>query len=264
MAQTVFNRVEKKYKLSEEKYEAFIEDLLQYMDIDEFGKHTISNIYYDTPNDLLIRRSIQKPNPMYKEKLRLRAYGTPNLDSKVFLEIKKKYDGIVNKRRIQLPLQAAYDYLDNGVKPFEQTQILSELDYFLSIYDLHPQRMIAYERVALFGKEDPSFRVTFDTNIRSRTDDLRLEHGSHGILLFNDNTHLMEVKITNSTPLWFSKLLSKHQAFTTRFSKAGSFYTLQHQADMANPDYRPDAIGDYPEPAITQEEEDNSSSSLAC
>lgn len=232
MAQTVFNRVEKKYKLSEEKYEAFIEDLLNYMEVDEFGKHTISNIYYDTPDNLLITRSIQKPNPMYKEKLRLRSYGTASLDSKCFLEIKKKYDGIVNKRRIQLSLQAAYDYIEKGVKPFEQTQILSELDYFLSIYDLQPYRLVAYERVALFGKEDPSFRVTFDTNIRSRTDDLRLEHGSHGVLLFDDNTHLMEVKITNSTPMWFSKLLSKHQAFTTSFSKIGSFYTKQREAEQ--------------------------------
>lgn len=233
MAQTVFNRVEKKYKLSEEKYEAFIEDLLNYMEVDEFGKHTINNIYYDTPDNLLLTRSVQKPNPKYKEKLRLRSYGTPTLESNCFLEIKKKYDGIVNKRRIQLPLQAAYDYIEKGVKPFEQTQILSELDYFLSIYDLQPYRLVAYERVALFGKEDPSFRVTFDTNIRSRTDDLRLEHGSHGVLLFDDNTHLMEVKITNSTPLWFSKLLSKHQAFNSSFSKIGSFYKKQREAETA-------------------------------
>ncbi|MBQ5560683.1 MAG: polyphosphate polymerase domain-containing protein [Lachnospiraceae bacterium] len=229
MAQTVFNRVEKKYKLSEEKYEAFIEDLLNYMDVDEYGKHTISNIYYDTPDNLLIMRSIQKPNPMYKEKLRLRAYGTPTLDTKCFLEIKKKYDGIVNKRRIQLPLKAAYDYIDNGVKPFEQTQILSELDYFLSIYDLKPQYLVAYERIALFGKEDPSFRVTFDTNIRYRTEDVRLEAGNHGHLIFDDNTHLMEVKVTGGTPIWFSKLLSKHSAFTNRFSKIASSYTM-HQA----------------------------------
>lgn len=208
MAQTVFNRVEKKYQLSKERFEALWMDLMEYMEVDEFGKHTISNIYYDTPDDLLIRRSIEKP--AYKEKLRLRSYGSPTLNDMVFLEIKKKYDGIVNKRRIQLPLYAAYNYLILRIKPFPQTQILSELDYFLSLYDLSPKLFLAYERIALFGKEDPEFRVTFDMNIRSRTEDLRSEHGSRGILLFNDNTHLMEVKITNSTPLWFSKLLSKH------------------------------------------------------
>lgn len=228
MAQTVFNRVEKKYKLSEERFHAIWEDLMEHMEVDEYGKHTICNIYYDTPDDLLIRRSIEKP--VYKEKLRLRSYGTPQLSDNVFLEIKKKYDGIVNKRRIQLPLQAAYDYLTYGVHPFDQTQILSEMDYFLSLYDLSPKLFLAYERVALFGKEDPAFRITFDTNIRSRTEDLRLDHGSHGTLLFNDNTHLMEVKITNSTPLWFSKLLTKHQTYNTSFSKYGNIYKKQQEA----------------------------------
>lgn len=128
MAQTVFNRVEKKYKLSEEKYRQFLERLLYYMEIDQFGKHTINNIYYDTQDDLLIRRSIEKPK--YKEKLRLRSYGTPGLLDSVFLEIKKKYNGIVNKRRIELPLQFAYDYLNYGIHPFDATQILNEMDYF--------------------------------------------------------------------------------------------------------------------------------------
>ena len=45
MAQTVFNRIEKKYKLTEEKYNSFFDTLLNYMEIDQFGKHTINNIY---------------------------------------------------------------------------------------------------------------------------------------------------------------------------------------------------------------------------
>lgn len=231
MAQTVFNRIEKKYKLSEESFYALWSELTRYMEIDKFGKHTICNIYYDTPDDLLIRRSIEKP--AYKEKLRLRSYGTPTLEDNVFLEIKKKYDGIVNKRRIELPLQAAYHYMTYRIKPFPQTQILSELDYFLSQYQLSPKLCLAYERIALFGKEDPEFRVTFDTNIRSRTHDLKLENGSYGTLLFDDNTHLMEVKITNSTPLWFTKLLSKHQIYPSSFSKYGSVYKKLQQEKTA-------------------------------
>ncbi len=231
MAQTVFNRVEKKYKLTKEKYDQFLEKLLNYMEIDQFGKHTISNIYYDTADNVLIRRSIEKP--AYKEKLRLRSYGTPSISDSVFLEIKKKYDGIVNKRRIELPLQLAYNYLNSGIHPFESTQILNEMDYFLSLYDLSPKLLLAYERIALFGKEDSEFRVTFDTNIRSRTEDLHLEHGSHGKLLFDDQTHLMEVKITNSTPLWFSKLLSEYEIYNSSFSKYGSVYKKQQQ-ELAN------------------------------
>lgn len=35
----------------------------------------------------MIRNSIEKP--IYKEKLRLRSYGTPSADDKVFIELKK-------------------------------------------------------------------------------------------------------------------------------------------------------------------------------
>ena len=252
MATMVFNRVEKKYKLNEEKYQAFWSDLIKYMEIDEFGRHTISNIYYDTPDDLLIRRSIEKP--VYKEKLRLRSYGRPTLNDNVFLEIKKKYDGIVNKRRIALPLQNAYDYMNKNISPFPPTQILSELDYFKSLYHLSPKLLLSYERIALYGKEDPTFRVTFDTGIRSRTDNLRLEKGSYGNFLFKDACiYLMEVKITNSTPLWFSKLLSKHQIYPTSFSKYGNVYKEQMLANnsqktitgVANADKAMQSIEDH-------------------
>lgn len=229
MAQTVFNRVEKKYMLSQEKFELFLADLMEYMEVDEYGQHTICNIYYDTEQNDLIRHSIEKP--VYKEKLRLRSYGIPQINDNVFLEIKKKYNGIVNKRRIMLPLSSAYGYLHYKIKPCEATQILKELDYFTERYVLLPKLFLAYERIALFGKEDGEFRVTFDTNIRSRTTDLGLEKGNHGSLLLEAGTHLMEVKITNTTPLWFSKLLSKHSVFNTSFSKYGSIYKqqIQHQ-----------------------------------
>ncbi|MNW19369.1 VTC domain protein [compost metagenome] len=68
------------------------------MEPDEYNKrhefYTITNIYYDTECNTLIRNSLSKPK--YKEKLRLRAYGTPNADSNVYLEIKKKVVGLVN------------------------------------------------------------------------------------------------------------------------------------------------------------------------
>lgn len=225
MAQTVFNRVEKKFLLSQEQFKEMWKDLMEYMQVDAYGGHTICNLYYDTPTDELIRNSIEKP--VYKEKLRLRSYGVPNQDSEVFLEIKKKYNGIVNKRRIVFGLEEAYEYLNEHKRPEKESQILNELDYFLSHYELHPKVYLAYERIALFGKEDNEFRVTFDTNIRSRTEDLRLEAGSEGEYILEPGNHLMEVKITNSTPLWFAKLLSKHGLVSSSFSKYGAFYKNQ-------------------------------------
>lgn len=232
MAQTVFNRVEKKFMLCQDKFEIIWRDLMEHMEVDAYGGHTICNLYYDTPNDELIRTSIEKP--IYKEKLRLRSYGIPDHDSEVFLEIKKKYNGVVNKRRIVLGLDEAYAYLNNHKRPNRQSQILNELDYFLIHYPVEPKVYLAYERVALFGKGDSEFRVTFDTNIRARTDRLRLEAGSEGEYIIKPGNHIMEVKITNSTPLWFAKLLSKHKIVSSSFSKYGTFYKQQLQKTVEN------------------------------
>ena len=252
MAQTVFNRVEKKFMLTQDKFENIWTDLMEQMEVDAYGGHTICNLYYDTPTDELIRNSIEKP--VYKEKLRLRSYGVPDKDSDVFLEIKKKYDGIVNKRRIVLGLEEAYAYLDEHKRPDRKSQILNELDYFLSHYPLEPKVYLAYERVALFGKEDNEFRVTFDTNIRARTNHLRLEEGSDGAYILEPGNHIMEVKITNSTPLWFAKLLSKHGIVSSSFSKYGTFYKKQvEQTIKMNRAFQKNGLQESSSDSLTRE-----------
>lgn len=235
MEQTVFNRVEKKYLLTPKKFQKLWEELMKYMMVDEYGLHTICNIYYDTENNELIRNSIEKP--VYKEKLRLRSYGIPENNDNVFLEIKKKYDGIVNKRRIVLPLLEAENYLNYKEKVSQDSQIFHEIDYFTNHYDLIPKLFLAYERVALFGKEDSEFRVTFDRNIRSRNWDLSLDKGDSGVLLLENGEILMEVKITNAVPMWFAKLLSKYQIFNTSFSKYGSVYKKQMKQELDGKDF---------------------------
>ena len=93
MAQEVFERIEKKYLLPEAVFRRLLPELRKHMADDVYGRYTISNIYFDTGQFDLIRASLEKP--VYKEKLRLRCYGTPSEDGKVFAEIKKKYKGIV-------------------------------------------------------------------------------------------------------------------------------------------------------------------------
>lgn len=222
MAQTVFNRYEKKYIMPEEIYEELRYRLKPYMEEDKYGLHTICNIYYDTPDALLIRRSIEKPK--YKEKLRLRSYGIPNLESKVFLEIKKKYRKVVNKRRIELTLQEAYDYVERGIHPNMEGQIVNEIDFFLKRYPLEKSLYLAYDRIALFGKEDSQFRITFDENIRSRRKFMGLENGDKGELLLPKGYYLMESKIMGTTPLWFTEILSELDIYPTSFSKYGNIY----------------------------------------
>jgi hypothetical protein len=232
MAIEVFNRCEKKYMLNSEQYERMVEALQPYMIVDAYNKdkefYGISNIYYDTPDDRLIRASIEKP--VYKEKLRVRSYGTPQCSDNVFVEIKKKYNGIVNKRRTIMTLESAYDYLNEGKYPDENNpqmnrQVFREIDYFCNVYHLVPKVYLSYERRAYFERNDGDFRVTFDRAITARRTDLRLESGSYGKRLLPDGIYLMEVKINRAVPLWFSRILSELEIYPVSFSKYGTEYT---------------------------------------
>ncbi len=230
MAIEVFSRYEKKYLLTEETYFWLLEHIRENMKPDKFNQdgrlYNIANIYYDTENDALIRASIEKP--VYKEKLRLRSYGVPDMNDKVFLEIKKKYKGLVNKRRTTLRLFEAYNLVEQGTDPGNQPyinrQVLEEIKYFLKIYDLKPKVYLTYDRQAFFSKDNQDFRVTFDTNIRSRRTDVGLEKGNQGELLIGNMFWLMEIKSSEAIPLWFTKLLSEKALFATSFSKYGTEY----------------------------------------
>ena len=228
MAQTVFNRCEKKYLMPEPVYRELRRRLRPYMQEDQYGLHTICNIYYDTPGFDLIRRSIEKP--VYKEKLRLRSYGIPTMESTVYLEIKKKYNKVVNKRRIPLKLRDAYNYVERGIRPDRDCQILREIDFFLQRYPLHRGVYLAYDRIALFETANPDFRVTFDQNIRSRSVDMGLEKGDSGTLLLPKGYYLMESKIMGATPLWFTRILSELKIYPVSFSKYGNIYKSRFDA----------------------------------
>ncbi len=228
MAQEVFERIEKKYLLPETVFRRLLPELRKHMADDVYGRYTISNIYFDTEQFDLIRASLEKP--VYKEKLRLRCYGTPSEDGKVFVEIKKKYKGIVYKRRITLSLKEARRYLVYGIRPdmtdwkFTRQQIFREIDYMKERYGLRPAAFIAYDRIALAGTEDPELRVTFDTNLRYREDRLDLRKGDDGYPLLDSDTVLMEIKIPGAAPLWLARLLSENGIHMTSFSKYGTYY----------------------------------------
>ena len=221
-----FKRYEYKYLLDEEQYKKVREMLKGKMTVDKYGLSTIANIYFDTDDYRLVRTSLEKPD--YKEKLRLRSYGVPDGGSTVFLEIKKKFDGIVYKRRISLTLTEAEDYLIRGIKPeisAAQRQIFNEIDHFVNHYKPVSKVYLAYDRVALYGNEDNALRVTFDTDIRSRTDSLSLASGDSGELLFEEKKYLMEIKAAGAIPLWFVKILGEAGVTKTSFSKYGSVYS---------------------------------------
>lgn len=218
----VFKRVEKKYLLSEDLYQKLFEKINNYITVDTYDFSTICNIYFDTDDYLLVNRSIEKP--IYKEKVRLRSYGVPKKNSKVFLEIKKKYKGVVGKRRVSAPLKEFYTYFDIGKYPNVDTQIMNEINYCFKFYNLKPKVFLAYDRYSYKGKDDSNFRITFDKNIRSRTDNLYLENGDNGMLLLDKNCYIMEVKTLGAYPLWFAQILSELNIYPTSFSKYGNVY----------------------------------------
>lgn len=227
--QAVFQRYEKKYLLTMQQHKALL-DALQYdICMDHYGVHTICNLYLDTDDFQLIRTSIEKP--IYKEKLRLRSYGVPDHTDTVFLELKKKYDGIVYKRRISLPLEEAMNYISYGIKPKKTNQIFKEIHWAMSTYEPSPKTFIAYDRSAYFGVENPNLRITFDQKIRYRYTNVSLTKGDGGTFLLSPQQILMEIKIPGAMPLWLSHLLSDLQIYPTSFSKYGNCYKqyLQQQ-----------------------------------
>lgn len=284
-ANNLFKRIEKKYLLSGEKYDQLMTALADYLEPDEYPHSTICSMYYDTPDFKLIRASIEKP--LYREKLRVRSYGVPTRDSKVFVEVKKKYDGVVYKRRLKMELGELEGYLNERTEPvhflekisnerepgadftrlqpqckmrqrspqsgrrraaelpvsradhtgdprgdarsdeglFADNQIYHEINYFLDHYgNLQPMMFLSYERDAFFAKDDRDLRITFDSDITYRRDDLKLEDGVFGKKLIQPDQHLMEIKVPGAMPLWLSHILDRLEIRSSAFTKYGNAY----------------------------------------
>ena len=221
--QSVFKRYELKYLLSQEQKQAVLRAMEPYMKLDKYGRTTIRNIYYDTDTYLLIRRSIEKP--AYKEKLRIRSYSRAEPDSTVFVELKKKYQSIVYKRRISLPEEEAMLWVAGIRHCHKHTQIANEVDYFMEYYrTLHPAVFLSYEREAYYSIDESDFRVTFDDNILCRQEDLSLESQVYGTPILPEGKVLMEIKCSGGIPLWMVQVLSKEHIYKTYFSKYGTAY----------------------------------------
>ena len=221
LSDNIFRRYEKKYLLTDSQRELLFSRINEYLIPDRFAHSTVCNIYFDTENSDLIVKSIEKP--IYKEKLRLRSYSTPKMEDEVFLEIKSKHDGIVGKRRVILSLKDFYHYL-NDHQFDTDNQIMKEIDYFFQYYDLMPAIYIAYDRESFVGKEEPDLRITLDSNLRYRYDDLKIEDGDHGRLYFDKPTYIMEIKTLGGMPLWLVHALSDLKIYPSSFSKYGKIY----------------------------------------
>lgn len=226
--QGTFKRYEKKYLLSLKQYERLNQKLKGKMVPDQFANSTILNIYYDTPDYRLIRTSLEKP--IYKEKLRLRSYGVPSCNDEAFIELKKKYKGVVYKRRVEMNLSDAQAYLDGLGRTEKEDQILKEIDWFLRFYKkIVPAMFISYDRIAMYSRENPDFRLTFDCHITYRSYDLDLTKGIYGTELLDSGQRLLEIKIPEVMPIWMSHILTECNIYPVSFSKYGKAYAEMAQ-----------------------------------
>ena len=241
MAIATFKRYEKKYIISKEKLDKILPLLLEYMELDPYckdgGEYRIYSIYYDTPNHDIIRQNSSKP--VYKEKMRVRSYyDNHDPEDKVFMEIKKKSEGVGNKRRIKLKIKEIEPFVRDGVLPetkdYLSAQVAKELKYFLEKNRVAPALYVQYDRLALFGKEDKDFRMTFDRNVRTRRHHFEFGEREDDELLLPDGYYIMEIKILGAMPLWLTGLLSENGLFSRGFSKYGVKYKREAQERRLN------------------------------
>jgi hypothetical protein len=222
MTQLFFKRYEKKYLLSNRQYDALTDAFSGRLAPDINGEYMISNIYYDTDDFKLVRMSNEKP--VYKEKLRLRSYGDA-ADGNAFIELKKKYEDVVYKRREEMRYEDAVRFLESGVSERgEDSQVLREIAYFLSYHRVSPKVLLSYNRKAFSAPGDDGLRVTFDFDVRFRTDNLRFDGSTCGTPILQSGTVLMEIKSPLAVPLWLCGILSKNGIYPASFSKYGICY----------------------------------------
>ena len=224
MSKYVFKRYELKYILTPEQYNSIIGEIEKYLYVDEYGETTIQSLYYDTDSFLLIRNSIERPS--YKEKIRVRSYGLATPEKMVFLELKKKYNKVVFKRRVQIKENQVNDFIMNGIVP-KDGQIEKEIIYFCNFYkNLKPGMLLLYDRTA-YRQDGTDLRITFDRNVRYRTERLNLCEGLDGTLLLPDGNILMEIKTGIGYPRWLVDLLNANKIYKQRFSKYVTAYQIE-------------------------------------
>jgi len=232
----IFRRVEKKYLLTQQQRRELLDRIGDHLKADAHGRSTVCSLYLDTPDWLLIRNSIDATT--YKEKLRLRSYGTPTTESRVFLELKKKYRGVVYKRRVAITERQAEAYLQSGIKPFD-SQIFRELDYAMRFYhNPKPAVVLCYEREAYTVPDAPNLRLTFDTDVRYRRTDLSLTAGAAGKEILDRDTVILEIKTDGAMPLWLSRALDECGIRPASFSKYGTAYRDLCRCEV-NPNRQP-------------------------
>jgi hypothetical protein len=229
---TYFQRHEQKYLLNGFQYHAVLSILDGFACPDEYGQSTVYSVYYDNDDFEIAGKALGKL--AYKEKLRLRSYGIPRPGDTVYLELKKKINGLSYKQRIPLPFTGTAQYLDFKSATIRHNYIFDEIQWFLHSYNPFPQFMISYDRLAFRGLENSALRITFDSDIRCGTEGLEFSQAPGGTPLLDDGMYLMEIKVDTSIPLFLSGHLADFNIFPISFSKHRRAYESLLNENLLN------------------------------
>jgi hypothetical protein len=246
-------RYELKYVLGRDQYRPLVEELASYMLPDphagQDGRYLVTSLYYDTADYKAYWDKLE--GLRFRRKLRIRVYGdqTVRPDTACFVEIKQRTNRAIQKKRVVLSYSSAIALCGarmgpNGA-PETDRVVIQEITYLSSVLQLQPACIVAYDRLAFNGTErDPGLRVTFDTNMKSRTQDLSLlsdtDTANHFFL--PPQACIMEIKADGHVPLWLTKLAAKYSCTLRSVSKyctalEKSLGSLQNQRIL---DYQPE------------------------
>ncbi len=214
-------RYEFKYYASSDQLEALRNMLQPFTLPDEYaaeqagGHYTVRSIYFDTPNFQMYHR--KQDHFAHRMKVRLRGYNIGNDESKVFLELKRKYEGPILKNRCGLP----YGVVKKIFQGAAVDDLLPEIGkpdnlrrFFYQIYQhrLKPVVTVAYEREVFLSKLwDPenNLRITIDKNLRAipypGVDELYEERNVQHPL---PHQFILEVKFNQYCPVWMKPILA--------------------------------------------------------
>jgi SPX domain protein involved in polyphosphate accumulation len=223
-----FNRFELKYLVSLLQAERFKSDLKRYLVPDEHGhnngRYTLSSLYYDSPDLRCYREN--DDGLKFRRKLRVRHYETGEAfsdESPVFLEIKQRYDRVTQKRRTVLPYDQALQLCNDRQIPDhgpDDRALIEEIYAFLWQYNLRPASIVRYDRQAYVGTEfDRGLRVTFDTSLYFRAQELHLHEQPSGLRMLPANHVVMEIKVNERIPYWLTEMIASHNLQRVGLSK---------------------------------------------
>lgn len=208
------SRYEKKYIINSAKFEKLYASAAENLTPDMLNScgntYTICDLYCKIEQNMP-QSIITSPAP--RTNICIRSYGVPAIHSNVYLEIKDNDNGKITKTRTKISLYNAYKAIEGDFNFSKPDEVLKRIEFLRSNGKIIPELYIAYDRYAFSGSPEQDIRITFDTNIRSRVEGLRLEQGDYAPPILPDGSFLMEIKTNKAYPLWLTVALAKCNLF---------------------------------------------------